>query len=197
MKKSIIKYSFVACLMFCAAVFASAQDVSISAEKKALIGEMIAVTKADKGVEDVMRAMLKQLDDGYPQMVDEMVNKRTDLSPAQKKQIVAQMNSSNAGRSKFQDRFLAQLDFHEFVELTFYPLYDKFFTESELRDLVAFYKTPTGLKMIGVMPELTTEAVRLAQTVLVPKLAEISNKIISEDIATVQAPASKSPRPKN
>ncbi len=35
--------------------------------------------------------------------------------------------------------------------------YAKIFTLQELRDLLAFYKTPTGIKTIRVMPEFLTE----------------------------------------
>ena len=42
-------------------------------------------------------------------------------------------------------------------------LYVVSFTERELRDLTAFYKTPTGQKAISVMPTLMQEGAKLGQ----------------------------------
>lgn len=40
-------------------------------------------------------------------------------------------------------------------------LYAKYFTASELHDMLAFYKTPTGIKTLHVMPQLTAETTAL------------------------------------
>lgn len=40
-------------------------------------------------------------------------------------------------------------------------IYVRAFSENELRDLVAFYKTPTGKKAISLMPELMQEGAQL------------------------------------
>ncbi len=42
-------------------------------------------------------------------------------------------------------------------------LYLKAFTEEELRDLVTFYKTPTGQKALKKMPELMTAGAKIGQ----------------------------------
>lgn len=42
-------------------------------------------------------------------------------------------------------------------------LYMRTFTEAELRDLVAFYKTPTGRKSLETLPVLMQESARLGQ----------------------------------
>ena len=50
----------------------------------------------------------------------------------------------------------------EFVDSGFinrlgYQTYGKYFSLSELKDLVAFYKTPTGRKMAARLPRITAE----------------------------------------
>ncbi len=37
------------------------------------------------------------------------------------------------------------------------PLYDKYFTQKDINDLIKFYKTPTGQKFINVTPELSKD----------------------------------------
>ncbi len=38
------------------------------------------------------------------------------------------------------------------------PIYSKYFTHQEIRDLLAFYETPIGKKTISVMPQLINES---------------------------------------
>ncbi len=43
-------------------------------------------------------------------------------------------------------------------------LYEESFTESELRDMTAFYKTPTGQKALTVLPELSRRMIEIGVT---------------------------------
>jgi hypothetical protein len=43
-------------------------------------------------------------------------------------------------------------------------LYARYFSAEELRDMLAFYKTPTGLKSLQVMPQLTTEVFKMVMS---------------------------------
>jgi hypothetical protein len=43
-------------------------------------------------------------------------------------------------------------------------VYAETFDESELRDLIAFYKSPLGKKLIARMPELTSKSMQISQS---------------------------------
>jgi len=43
------------------------------------------------------------------------------------------------------------------------PVYHKHFTHAEIKDLIAFYKSPLGRKMIQVMPVLVQESISVGQ----------------------------------
>lgn len=43
------------------------------------------------------------------------------------------------------------------------PLYTKYYTDEELKQLLAFYKTPVGKKVIETLPLLTQESVAIGQ----------------------------------
>jgi hypothetical protein len=77
-----------------------------------------------------------------------------------------------------------------------YPLYDKFFTESEISDLLAFYRSTTGQKVIQVMPQLAGDIVRITHEILVPKISAIMEKMIADDIANAKKTVPKRRSPK-
>lgn len=43
------------------------------------------------------------------------------------------------------------------------PIYDKYFTQTEIKELVAFYQTPIGKKAIAVLPKVVNESMMAGQ----------------------------------
>ena len=67
-----------------------------------------------------------------------------------------------------------------------YPIYGNRFTENELKELVAFYDTPLGQKLIRVMPTITQEGMQAGQKLgqsLGPKIKQrVMARLKSEGI---------------
>lgn len=178
MKRNLILHILIAILCLTTAAFS--QDVAeISAEKKEVIAEIIKVTKAEEKVKETMLSFLLQMDAMYPSIIRSTVNNREDLSEKKKEELINSLVSDRENfNMRFRGRFLEAINFQQFVADTMYPLYDKFFTVSELKDLVEFYKSPTGQKFNEISPDFTKEAVRLTQILLLPKINEIMLEIV-------------------
>ncbi len=54
-------------------------------------------------------------------------------------------------------------------------LYAKYYTADELKDIIAFYKTKTGKKVLATMGKLTYEGQMLTRNKLVPHIKELNN----------------------
>ena len=63
---------------------------------------------------------------------------------------------------KFWTEFRKELNADELVSLII-PVYDKHLTQAELKELIKFYETPVGKKMIAVMPAITAESIQIGQ----------------------------------
>jgi uncharacterized protein len=63
-------------------------------------------------------------------------------------------------REKLIDLFLAKLqtkmDAHRFTEMAV-PIYDKYLSDQDVKDLAAFYGTPLGKKTLTVLPKMMAE----------------------------------------
>jgi hypothetical protein len=44
------------------------------------------------------------------------------------------------------------------------PAYDKYFTDEEIREMIAFYQTPIGKKAVTVMPQLMNDVLQATQS---------------------------------
>jgi hypothetical protein len=72
--------------------------------------------------------------------------------------------------------------FNEFSQWdTLYPeylrMYRDAYTEAELRELIAFYKTPVGLKTVELTPRLMQEGAVIGQQKIQPHLPELQRRI--------------------
>lgn len=57
----------------------------------------------------------------------------------------------------FIEKFRSKLDPHQLMEIGV-PLYDKYFSDEEIKGLTTFYATPLGKKTLTVLPKLAGEA---------------------------------------
>ncbi|MES2014960.1 MAG: DUF2059 domain-containing protein [Pseudomonadota bacterium] len=62
-----------------------------------------------------------------------------------------------------------------FAEMT--PLYARRFSVAEIRQIAAFYKTPVGLKMLKLTPEIMNESVQISQKIVMPRIAALMEKL--------------------
>jgi uncharacterized protein len=64
--------------------------------------------------------------------------------------------------AKFWSELAKELDPNELVEMVI-PIYDKQLSGPEIKDLIKFYETPTGKKLIKVMPAITQESMTVGK----------------------------------
>jgi hypothetical protein len=53
-----------------------------------------------------------------------------------------------------------------------FRVYDQTFNETELKDLIAFYSTPTGEKALRFLPTLSAQVQEAFQAMLLPKIQD-------------------------
>jgi len=56
----------------------------------------------------------------------------------------------------FFERFHAKLDTQKLVDMAV-PIYDKYFSDEDIKGLIQFYQTPLGQKTVKALPQLTSE----------------------------------------
>lgn len=175
------------------AVMTRAQD-QISTEKRKLIGELIAVTKIDSQMGQIVDTLLASSDTIYIANLKQTVEKRTDLTRVQKDRLLASsIQKAESFQKKFRERLPAAIDFAGYVVDAIYPLYDNAFSEKEIADLITFYKTETGQKVLSAMPRLMTDSMEVAQRTLLPKVTKLVDEILAEELAEPK----QAPKPRN
>lgn len=199
--RNILQCLFAAVLVLSASIALNAQT-ALSPEKRNLISEIVVLTKMDKQMTELTDVILKQMESSYLAGFNEVLDRRTDLSTEQKERLKSTSAEGFLSFSaKFRERLPKVVDYRKYIEEGIYPLYDKFYTEQELKDLVAFYKTPTGQKVVSTMPQLYAESNKRAQEILLPQVFPLIRQLLDEEMKKVGSPAADSnitdpPKPK-
>ncbi len=192
MVKKLFQVTIVLVFIVAANNFTQAQN-SISPEKRKLIAELITLTKADTQVVEITDTMLESMEKTYPLIIKQTLAGNGQLDKIEQDKLAARMISSFQSFSKkFRERLPKEINYGQFIKDAVYPLYDKYFTEKELADLVAFYKTETGQKIVSTMPKLFAESTAMSEKFLLPKVLELVDKIVKEELDTFAAPTSES-----
>ncbi len=163
---------------------------SVSPQKRALIKELLNVTESAKLAETTSQAMLVQMEQDFPRIMEQLLVQQASenkLTPAQQKALEADQSKIAVSMFKrFREKVVGVINYAELLEQISLELYDKYFTEDELKDIVAFYKTPTGKKSIQVMPKLVADVMQKSNDIVLPKIMSALNEIIQDEVKGIK-----------
>ena len=97
------------------------------------------------------------------------INQLLELTGSRKVgiQVMNQMmNSFKSSYSKVNEQFWEDFKNEvkaEDLEKMIIPIYDKYYTESDIDQLITFYNSPIGKKMIATMPQVMQESMIAGQ----------------------------------
>jgi hypothetical protein len=155
-------------ISFCSSIPSFAQ-LATSTEKKELISQFRKLTGADKvsgsinfsaaGVQDILSSVMEQ---------------DKELTDPQKIELRKSVAEGAARIDKVARDFLDdKSQITVLSEEVIYRIYDSVFTESELKELIAFYQTPTGQKAARFLPSLSSEVQKAFGQVIQRKLSDL------------------------
>jgi uncharacterized protein len=102
-------------------------------------------------------------------MIDAMIN---SMLPILEKQAKEQITGADA-----QEKYTKYVDFlmnetrelsKKVINVELVQIYDKYFTQQEIKDLIGFYESPTGQKMLNITPEITKDLMNAMSEKYIP-----------------------------
>lgn len=143
----------------------------LSDDKKKLIDELLTITNAADIGQMFSKAIISQ-------MTKVMKSANPDVDPRAFDIVEEEVNALIHEEVVVKNSLNAMI----------YPIYDKYFTQNDLAELVAFYKTPLGKKLISVTPSITQESMQVGHSwgqSLGPKIQQrVSDRLKREGIKT-------------
>jgi uncharacterized protein len=161
---------------------ATAAQEPTTMKKQELIRELLVVTDANNSATKIIDSIIGEMNRQYPQMVERLADADASLTPAQRQKAKRVLSANHAQYSKqLLERIKQSVDIGQVVEGISSSLYDKYFTEEEIKDLITFYKTSTGKKTLSVMPQYFAESIQRTGEKLLPILTTIITEMAAEE----------------
>jgi hypothetical protein len=165
----------------------SKSEAKVTASKQEMIRELLTIAGI-VGMAEQMRDQqavveLMQMQPSYHEMMEWATSEQTDLAEADRQLLLARLADFDAFAERFRTLFNERLNFSTIIETVYPPLYDKTFSEEELRQMVTFYRTPVGRKSIEVMPSLMQEAAAGVEGAVRPLAIGLVQEIVAEERA--------------
>jgi uncharacterized protein len=133
-----------------------ATEPNPTARQRELVLQLLDLTNSDKLGNQMIDAMFAEM---QKQFVDSVPDEKARAEATEMFELM---------RVKAVKMNLASM-----MDETSIRIYSKYFNETELADLIAFYGTPTGKKTIEVMPQLIAESMGAAMKEIGPKMEQI------------------------
>jgi hypothetical protein len=178
-------------IVLCSGIPLFAQQPT-STDKRQLISEFRKLTGGD-----VVNRSINFSSESVETLLSAMFEQDKEITEAQKVELQKSVTEATARIDKVVRDFLndtAQIS--ELEEGVIYPIYDKSFTESELKELVAFYLTPTAQKSLvffrNLSPQVQKDFGQLIQVklndILQPKI-QMEREQLNQKIKAMKAKA--------
>lgn len=166
-------------------------------EKAALIKELIELTGADSNAEAIMNSVVAQLQSDSQKEFEMALEKMGSLTP-EEREVLVEKQAEDAKRinDRVMQLFREKIDFKKMTEEVSYEVMDKYYTADELKDLIAFYRTPTGQKSIKLTPQIFADSIRKTSERLTPQLMTIVNQVMDEEKQRIEKLTPPPPKPK-
>lgn len=136
----------------------------------------------DKSHRDAAEDLLKaaEVDKSFDTMIDQSIEMQIKANPmlGQLRPVLKKFMSKHLNYALLKDEMI--------------KMYQDEFTEAELKEIAAFYRTPTGQKSIKRMPALTQKGAELGMKRVQDNVGELQRMIV-EELNSKQAPDSPKP----
>jgi hypothetical protein len=120
-------------------------------------------------------------------MMDKMYSSMVPMMQAQMKKMVPDSLRSTKYDTFMNENMKVITDeskkmANDFLNNDMMAIYDKNFTDQEVKDLLAFYKSPIGLKMVEKQPAMQQESMQIMMTKYIPKYQETIKELMKKMI---------------
>ena len=161
-------------------------SAEMTPQKRELIRELVEASGGAISTQEVTAMLLVQFEQVLGTWIERLVADDPTLGPDEKQVMREHLGNFEWFSKTFSDRFPQQIDLTAIREQAYFPLYDRYFEESELKEILAFYRTPTGKKAVSVLPAIVREGMAATQPLLQPQVMVLVAEILAERSAEIE-----------
>ncbi|MGH9905790.1 MAG: DUF2059 domain-containing protein, partial [Pyrinomonadaceae bacterium] len=184
MKRSLmLSRSLILVILACLALGSTARAQTPNpTEKRAAIQEVLDLMGASQAAAVVFTSLVDQYSQALAKdTVRSFENKNWPPAFKEKAKVLTQDFYSRLSR-RLSEELPQRIRFEEKLTRLDLDVYDDYLTESEIRELIAFYQSPAGRKFAGFGPKVLPTLQQKAQVEAGPEIMSVTRQIIDEEL---------------
>jgi uncharacterized protein len=160
-------------------------------EKKALVKELMRLMNATSNSEAFANQMIEEMREPFVTLVSQGLQREFQaqkLSPAEQQRLKSETEEA-AQRilTRVRAEFPKRVNLDELLDQVGLEVYGKHFTEEELKELGALYKSPTAQKFVRLLPQILAETLPKIEELMAPALTRLVGELITEEKKKLKA----------
>lgn len=164
---------------------AAAAPVVVTPEARAAIKDLIDTMKMHDNLAKAFQLMSRNLPPQMAQAMNASIENNPNLTAEQKQKVRANMNQPFENAVREAQAIVNDPKIVDESVERMYPIYAKYYTPEEIRQITAFYKTPTGAKTLAVTPQIINESMQAGFSLFQPRVNAVMDKTIKKEIDAV------------
>jgi uncharacterized protein len=134
-----------------------------------------AVIGTEAQYNQMTNSMISQYAQTFASGVKDIVKKIDKISEKDQTEVQKLVNESMAGfNGKIKDKIRETVPYQDLVNNIYIPVYKKYFTNDEIKDITKFYESGTGKKMVSLASSISQEVTTTLGQTYNQKIMQIS-----------------------
>ena len=151
-------------------------EQTIPAEKWDLIQQLIEITQSSQLIDQLLDSLFGESDS----LMEEVIKQSPQYQSASEEERQSMVAESQRVQRRMYELLTEEVNLVEISRNIEIYLYDKYYTEEDLENLLAFYRTPTGQKLIETLPKMSQDSIELSSRLVVPRMMNVFQQLMEE-----------------
>ena len=165
-------------LLFSCSIFADSYSDSLK--------ELFELTRVQNHYVSLNNTIINQMQTGFFSAADQTFD-ASSYSEDQKQQVGEILKTRFTGIVKnYQDHVQKTMSYEKVSREVYIPLYKEMFSEKEVLELIKFYKSPVGKKLVEVSPIISNQATERSAKRYDAMIVEFVEKQVRDNIVIAQ-----------
>ena len=165
-------------LLFSCSVFADSYSDNLK--------ELFNLTGVQNNYISLNNIIINQMQAGFFSAADQTID-ASSFSEDQKQQVGEILKTRFSGMVKnYQDHVQKSMSYEKVSREVYIPLYKEIFSEKEVLELIKFYKSPIGKKLVEVSPIISKQATERSAKRYDAMIVDYVEKQVRENIVIAQ-----------
>ena len=159
--------------------------VAVTPEARTAIKELLDAMNMRENLAKNYQGMLQTIAPQMAQAVGRQIDGNTALTPEQKSKVLENMKAPFDVAMKEVQGIITSPKLVDDTMAKMVPIYAKYFTTPEIKQLTMFYKSPVGAKSLTTMPQAIGESLQASFVELQPRVNAVVDKMIKTQVDAV------------